>query len=234
MTDHFYLTLPSDASAEHFPNNTVARYVTKLPQPVCLDGDYEVGLSELVYPHNWHNVDNGDRRYWVGALDIATGKIRKAHVKSGYYPNAGEFASSLTHQTTRTFADIPDISMKITFDERFRIQIQNSNDRAIILSSELWKFLASVWNRGLHLMYVYCDVASHSIVGDVKVPILRVCNATGEHGRVVHETYARPHYVPVRRREFDAVEIAINNELGDSMPFEFGKVIARLHFRRRQ
>jgi hypothetical protein len=49
MTDHFYLTLPSNAGA---------RYVTKLPERIRLDDDYEVGLSELVYPHTWYNVNN--------------------------------------------------------------------------------------------------------------------------------------------------------------------------------
>ena len=88
-------------------------------------------------------------------------------------------------------------------------------------------------HRGLNLAYVYCDIASQSIVGDSKSPLLRVCNVTGTHGRVVHVTYDRPHYVPVGRREFDAIEIAINNELGEPMPFEFGNSVVTLHFRRR-
>ena len=84
-------------------------------------------------------------------------------------------------------------------------------------------------NRGRNLVYVYCDVASHGVVGDVRAPVLRVCNVSGKHGRVVHITYERPHYVPVGRRDFDTVGITINNELGDSLPFKF----VTLHFRRR-
>ena len=88
-------------------------------------------------------------------------------------------------------------------------------------------------NRGLHLMYVYCDVASHAIIGDTKTPLLRVCNVTGKHGEVVRHTYDQPHYVPVGRREFDTIEIAINNEVGKPMPFEYGKSVVIVHFRRR-
>ena len=88
-------------------------------------------------------------------------------------------------------------------------------------------------NRGLNLMYVYCDVAAHGAVGDATAPLLRVCNVSGQHGRFVHVTYDRPYYVPVGRREFDAIEIAINNERGDPMPFEFGNSMVTLHFRRR-
>jgi hypothetical protein len=88
-------------------------------------------------------------------------------------------------------------------------------------------------NRKTNLMYVYCDVAAHGVVGDTTAPLLRVCNVSGQHGRIVHVTYDRPHYVPVGRREFDAIEIAINNERGDPMPFEFGNSMVTLHFRRR-
>ncbi len=88
-------------------------------------------------------------------------------------------------------------------------------------------------NRGLNLIYVYCDVAAHTVVGDTKTPLLRVCNVTGKHGDTVRHTYIQPYYVPVGRREFDTIEIAINNELGKPMPFEYGKSVVTLHFRRR-
>jgi hypothetical protein len=87
-------------------------------------------------------------------------------------------------------------------------------------------------NCKMNLMYVYCDVATDSAIGDARAPLLRVCNVSGEHGRTVHVVYDRPHYVPVGRREFDTIEISINNEDGKPMPFEFGKSVVTLHFRR--
>jgi hypothetical protein len=63
-------------------------------------------------------------------------------------------------------------------------------------------------NRKTSLMYVYCDVATDSAIGDARAPLLRVCNVSGEHGRTAHVVYDRPHYVPVGRREFDTVEIS--------------------------
>jgi hypothetical protein len=60
-------------------------------------------------------------------------------------------------------------------------------------------------NRGLNFLYVYCDIATHTTVGDTKTPLLRMCNVTGEF---VRHTYVQPHYVPVGRREFDSIEIA--------------------------
>ena len=52
MNSHFYVTLPSDSSAGYYPNNTVARFVTKLPERIRIEGDYEMGLAEIIYPHS--------------------------------------------------------------------------------------------------------------------------------------------------------------------------------------
>jgi hypothetical protein len=122
MTDHFYLTLLSNAGA---------RYVSKLPEGIRLDGDCEVSLSELVYPHTWYNVDNRDVKYWIGAFDIAPNRLVKTRIKSGYYKCGDKFAYSLTHQATKTFADV---SAKFTFVKRtngIRMQIRNSNEASL-------------------------------------------------------------------------------------------------------
>jgi hypothetical protein len=79
-------------------------------------------------------------------------------------------------------------------------------------------------------MYAYCDVACHAVVGDTNTPLLRVCDVTGKHGDVTRYTYDQPHYEPVGRREFDTIEITTNNELGEPIPFEFGKSMVILHF----
>jgi hypothetical protein len=89
-------------------------------------------------------------------------------------------------------------------------------------------------NRGLNLLYVYCDVATHTIVGDTKTPLLRTCDVTDKYGEFVHRTNVQPHYVPVGRRELDSVEFPTNNELGRPMPFEYRKSVVTLHFRRKR
>jgi hypothetical protein len=83
MSDHFYLTLPSDTSAAFYPN-TIARYVTKLTNSSRrrLRGR----LSEIVYPHSWYNVDNKKEKYWIGAFNFRTNEVpAMAIVKSGCY-----------------------------------------------------------------------------------------------------------------------------------------------------
>ena len=48
---HFYLALPSNASLDVFPDNKTTEYRVKLPQPFELDGNWEVGLYSISYPH---------------------------------------------------------------------------------------------------------------------------------------------------------------------------------------
>jgi len=53
----FYLTLPSNASMQFYPNNTAAQYTIKLPRPINLDGgDWEVALTELLVQSIFDNI----------------------------------------------------------------------------------------------------------------------------------------------------------------------------------
>ena len=49
----FYVTLPSNASMDIYPENTMTRYTTKLKTPLQLEGKFQVGLAEIMYPVNW-------------------------------------------------------------------------------------------------------------------------------------------------------------------------------------
>lgn len=254
MNSHFYVTLPSDSSAEYYPNNTVARFVTKLPERIRLEGDYEMGLAEIIYPHSWYNVDNTDGRYWIAAVKVGEEAFPKVQLESGYYEDGFALVDGLNRACRRSFDDM---DVKFSYGEtigRFSLSVHLSGSRIFQMSDDLRHYMgfelknlvfaadkqsfgtiaerAFDANRGLNLVYVYCDAASHAIVGDTKTPLLRVCNVAGKHGDVVRHTYDRPHYVPVGRREFDTIEIGINNELGEPIPFEFGKSIVTLHFRR--
>ena len=58
MASEFYLVLPSNSSMVMHPNNTLAQYITNIPRRISLSGDWECGLTEIDYPHNWYNVRN--------------------------------------------------------------------------------------------------------------------------------------------------------------------------------
>ena len=75
MSHQFYITLPSDSSMKYYPDNTVAKFVTKLPEPIKLEGEYEVGLAEIIYPRTWYNINNVKGDFWV-AIGMSQGHVR--------------------------------------------------------------------------------------------------------------------------------------------------------------
>ena len=65
MSHQFYITLPSDSNMEYYPDNTMVKFTTKSSEAVDLNGDYEVGLTEIIYPHTWYNINNTKGDLWV-------------------------------------------------------------------------------------------------------------------------------------------------------------------------
>ena len=55
--EEFIVTLPSNASVTNFPNNKASSYTVSLPKSLTLDGDFEVAVGDLQYPHNWTNFE---------------------------------------------------------------------------------------------------------------------------------------------------------------------------------
>ena len=87
-------------------------------------------------------------------------------------------------------------------------------------------------NRGFNSLYVYCDAAEAVPVGDIIAPLLRVVDAAGNFGDLIHRLYTTPPYVPVSKKDFITLEIDIRDDIGRPVPLEFGKVVATLHFGR--
>ena len=82
MATDFYLTLLSNASMAMFPMNTLAHYITDLPQRIDLTG--KCGLAEIQYPHTWYNVGVDDTWFFLNEK-VALGQTPSAKISAGYY-----------------------------------------------------------------------------------------------------------------------------------------------------
>jgi hypothetical protein len=87
---------------------------------------------------------------------------------------------------------------------------------------------------GQRIMYIYTDIVSPYLVGDVQTPLLRVVIPKGERDEIVSTTFTNPFYVPVARRDINEIEININDDQGHPIPFTGGKASVVLHFRRNE
>jgi hypothetical protein len=88
-------------------------------------------------------------------------------------------------------------------------------------------------DRSLRTLYIHCDVVQPQLVGDMYVPLLRTVAVKGTTGQVVAEKFNNIHYMSIERSTFQEIEIHITDDTGKNIPFEQGRVIVKLHFRRR-
>ena len=60
MGDQFYVILPSNSSMDIYPDNKISNFKVHLANPLKLDSTkWEVGLSEIQFPHLWYNIREG-------------------------------------------------------------------------------------------------------------------------------------------------------------------------------
>ncbi|RLA19856.1 MAG: hypothetical protein DRQ56_04470 [Gammaproteobacteria bacterium] len=87
---------------------------------------------------------------------------------------------------------------------------------------------------GFYSMFVYCSLVEPQIVGNITAPLLRSVHIEGNYGDIIEKLYHSPHYVPVVAKEIDRIEIDIKDDNNQSVPFQFGKTVVKLHFRKRR
>ena len=244
--NQFYLTLPSDSSSKFYPKNTTACFKTKLSERIELDGEYEVGLAQLIYPHSWFNFNNKKNQFSVSYLPDDGGAEIVTTLRSGNFPDERTLAIVLID-----WISITGILFKWDpWERKMELVITNKVEGKFSMSEDLAAYLGfdnpGPYGSGSYLadhafdlrgnvrmFYVYSDIVSYSPVGEKRVPLLRVCETQGVFGKMISTTFTHPHYVPLARSSFETIEININNELGKPMPFEFGKTVVTLHFRKK-
>lgn len=85
---------------------------------------------------------------------------------------------------------------------------------------------------GFGSLYIYSDLVQPQIVGGSLVPLLRTVPIEGKFGDNVNKVFLDPHYLPLRTRNFDSIEIAIKDDSDNLVKFNFGKTIVKVHLRR--
>ena len=245
-SDDFYLVLPSNASMTRHPNNTLAQYITNLPRRICLSGEWECGLTEIHYPHDWYNVRDArltvehdgemetDAYFEDGYYDSPEALVKTLNgdkpgrVKFGYEPVTQKIVAHMKGDTKfALYGDLPDILGFGTGDSRNSIE---SSARSMFVRG----YSIVDLRRGFESLYVYSSIVEPRIVGDKIAPLLRIVPITGRHGEMVAARFDHVQYMPVLSREFEAVETEIRDDTGRPVPFERGKVTVTLHLRRRR
>lgn len=253
MSDHFFMTLPSDSSMDVFPSNKITNFKTQLSKRVTLIGEWEVGLTEIHIPYTFNTISAKD--FWIG-------------FQSGRPGDGGSSTADPDNWTLVTFPEgmyssAENILSVMRGNEQFRAAMDifvhlgrvtirpKSNTHYVSMSAELQRILNFPTRdfkghcEGVNpcqpdalipsQIYVYSDVAEPQYLGDVNAPILRIINIEKHKnpmGASIVKIFTHPHYIPVSKREFNQIEIDIRDHLGNPLPFTNGQLNVKLHFRK--
>ncbi|KAJ8019438.1 hypothetical protein HOLleu_41036 [Holothuria leucospilota] len=218
-------------------DNTVTRYRVKLAQPISLEGQWEVGLAEIIYPHQWYNVDeeceysytvNGGQQWW------------RKHIDPGYYgsmkdifelleTNYLEHIKYVLHDKTRKLEIRLEEGAHVKFKGRLADMLGFQTEAPIVTQNITLDRPVDL--RQPHNLFVYCDIVEPCAVGHTRVPLLRVVNVKQKYGEDVSMIFTNIHYHTVKQKYFDTIEMDIRDGVGRKVPFSRGNVIVTLHFR---
>ncbi len=87
---------------------------------------------------------------------------------------------------------------------------------------------------GIRNMWIYTPLIEYQMVGPVMTPLIKIVPIRGSFGDQSIAEFTNPHYVDVLEKNFDSVEISIKDMSGNPMPFSFGGVVVKLHFRKKR
>ena len=82
--------------------------------------------------------------------------------------------------------------------------------------------------------FIYCNIVQPQFVGNSLKQLLRTIPvSTGTLGQTINKEFISLNYVGVLTNEFDTIEVEIRNDFGTLIDFQFGKIIIKLHLRRK-
>ena len=241
----FYVTLPSNSSLADFPGNTLTNFSTRLKNPLRLDGTYEVALAQVLFPKNWTYRNEG-------MIEICGPQRKKCfQIKVHFYVYEtlsqlflrlnNQFLSTTiqaeieyNYQTNKVYLLVaPGCSLKFNdnMNEIFGFSktfFEGSRDKYI--SDKMVQTKINYINA----LYIYSDICQYQIVGDTEAPLLQVVSAIESNDDFyIEKIYDSPHYVPVARNNLENITIDIRSDLGNPIQFQSGRIVVKLHFRKR-
>lgn len=247
----FYLTMPSNSSMEYYPDNHASHYITKLPQPIEVTADYEVGLSEILFSNTYFNL--GPDEGWFQFRPDGKSDQHHLMVSEGLYSSMEHLIKEMQQRVSEAVGKKKQNDIKILYSKsskKIYIRLVKRGG-ALKISPKLREIfgltqdfiLARAWiksahpvqlHKGTEGIFIYCDLVQPRPVGDVMVPLLRIVPAGDRNTDVVHHIFEKPNYIPLSRFQFNTVEILLTNDIGTPLSFDLGKTVVTLHFRRRR
>ena len=88
---------------QYFPDNKTSNFVTKLSRILQPDGQLEVGLAEIDYPHTWYNIREGNNSLEIYIPDQWAQEIS---IQPGYYEKVQDVIDALREAGLSNMTDV--------------------------------------------------------------------------------------------------------------------------------
>ena len=240
----FYMSLACDSSRGFYPDNRIGKFTTLLSWEVVLDGEYEVGLSELVMPIV-RKSRNQQESIMYTEYSSAPGYFR---INTSQLMSPDDFHDL---QMPKTESGTPVFSF-IVRGEKVVMTVapgcivyfmEVSPEIVSILGFEYGNYSGGLEGRQitalfpfksrgvLSFVYVYCNIIEYSYVGDSMVPCLRALSVIPGDDRFTVLRFENPHYTPVSKSRFSTATVEIADKQAEEVQFSKGLSMVRLHFR---
>lgn len=123
---------------------------------------------------------------------------------------------------------------EIYFSERLSMQLGFSpNDN--IISYDTSPFATNIRFGIPDQMMIYTDIIEPCFIGHEKAYVLKIINTHTnalKFGDTCYKEFHHMHYMPLQKREFEAISIDIRDYKGEFMPFLHGVLTVKLHFKK--
>ena len=105
MSNSFHIVVTSDASTEQHPENKAANFKMQLPNQLHLSEDWEVAMTNIVYPHTWQNVQRNQVSYLLSYRGDSPWKL-PIYLPSGTYQRLEDLVKGMLTGLHSAFLDI--------------------------------------------------------------------------------------------------------------------------------
>lgn len=250
MSD-FYVTLSSNSEK----NNKIGDFKTRLPTTLQFDRQYEVALTNIIYPYTFDNISNETDVDGTpfNSLDVnfKDGTVARIVVSTNNFSDPSELVAILNYEVAkqvRMKANKPALKdfqlFKFnTLTKRCEVLIKDpvkeiklSRHFAYLLGYENVHLKSNSEaehpvHHGNELMYIYCNIIDFQIVSNTQGQLLKIVNLHGKYGESIEVTFNRPQYMTVLGNYCDLVKIEAKNDFDKVINFHSGRITLVLHFR---
>lgn len=258
----FFITLLSNSSMTHYPDNTTASFIVTLPQNISLPGSWCVGVAEVHYNYNFFNISHNNNKVIIKLQpdriehENAIVKLitHYCEITPGFYTSMNDVIGAINSEiktmckieneifvfdrtTLRCKVQLGSLKHKIV---NITLQGRLSTQLGFEPNANVAKSIISPHCCNIHYgvpdqMFIYTDIIEPTCIGHEKAYVIKIVNTQPKNlifGDPCCTIFEPIHYMPLQKREFNTISIDIRHHSGDLMPFQHGVFTIKLHFKK--